>query len=88
MIVIAPGYLYYFLKRSARNEVYKMLQILILILFCSLILVGDIRWKLSMMPYIILISLTGMMDRSKTKWYLWLLFEGLLSLCLIFYVML
>ena len=88
MIVIAPGYLYYFLKRSARNEVHKMLQILILILFCSLILVGDIRWKLSMMPYIILISLTGMMDRSKTKWYLWLLFEGLLSLCLIFYVML
>lgn len=85
MLALLPGFVFSMKKRIYRNQAAFFVLIIIFILFSSLLLVGDVRWKLSIMPYIILLSSVGLSDESdvRGKQIFWLLFEFMVMFCVL-----
>ena len=85
MLLLIPGFVMFLKNRLYKNQAARFILIMIIILFCSLILVGDVRWKLSIMPYIILLSSVGLSDKDniREKQIFWLLFELMVIFCVL-----
>ncbi len=84
-ILIFPGYFYSRKYQLTEQEPSKYIKIFILLIFCSLLLVGDVRWKLSIMPFLILLYAVGMFDRTKEQFTMWIFIEVVLWGVLIAY---
>lgn len=84
-IVIFPGYIYSSKYHLTAKEPTKYIKIFILLLFGSLLLVGDVRWKLSIMPFIILLYISGMFDHTKKHFNIWFFCEAILVVILFTY---
>lgn len=84
-ILLFPGYFYSRKYQLTEKEPTKYIKMYILLLFCSLLLVGDIRWKLSIMPLLILLYVSGMFTHSREHFRMWFFIELLLGVVLVAY---
>lgn len=84
-ILLFPGYVYSRKYQLTEKKPTKYLKIFILLFFCSLLLVGDVRWKLSIMPFLILLYASGMFDNSKEHLKMWFITEIVLGVVLVAY---
>lgn len=84
-ILLFPGYFYSRKYQLTEQEPSKYIKIFILLIFCSLLLVGDVRWKLSIMPFLILLYASGMFDHSREYFSVWFFTELILGVVLVAY---
>jgi 4-amino-4-deoxy-L-arabinose transferase-like glycosyltransferase len=67
MIILFPGFIYsvFTRKRIIKNK--KYIYLFLFLMLIGVVFGGDVRWKLSMMPLIIMISYAGMREFEQNK---------------------